>query len=106
MRAQAHASPAERRVHVRKSYEGMLYLQYAGATTWFAVHAQDVSAGGFAFFSEDDMRRGEAVSVAVADVPGVTVSATVRHVKASGYGFLVGVEFDEPMPGALAAVLL
>jgi hypothetical protein len=94
-----------RRAHSRSSYAGTLHLQCAGETTWFAVQAIDVSAGGFAFSSQVDMQRGERLVVAVPDLEAYTVSAVVRHVKAEHGVFIVGIEFDEPLPPQLERCL-
>jgi hypothetical protein len=94
----APAAPANRRVHERTAYQGVLLLQGKGETTWFPVHGQDVSVGGFAFFSDYAMRRGEQVNVTIEELGALSVAATVRHVKPQHGGFIVGVEFDELLP--------
>ncbi len=96
---------ADRRVHPRSEYRGTLHLQCRGETTWFGVHGIDVSAGGFAFVSDYEMRRGEQLAVAVEEVPGQLIWASVRWVKPAASGFLVGIEFDEPLPPAIERVL-
>ena len=98
--------PSERRVHTRTPYKGVLHLQCAGDTTWFAVYGIDVSAGGFAFVSDYPMQRGERMNVAVPELDSYPVSAVVRHVKnAPGGGFFVGIEFDEALPPQLERCL-
>ncbi len=92
---------SNRRVFTRTSYEGILQLQCSGGT-WFDVYGQDVSQGGFAFYSDYEMTRGEALYVSIPELPALPVPATVRHVKKLDTGFLVGVEFDEPLPLELA----
>ncbi|MCU1281551.1 MAG: hypothetical protein JWM53_5097 [bacterium] len=92
------ASRSDRRIHQRSDYAGVLHLQCAGDSTWFAVHGVDVSAGGFAFVSDVEMRRGEQLSVTVPEFESFVVAAVVRHVKPAFGGFLVGIEFDEPLP--------
>jgi hypothetical protein len=103
MRAQ---TGLDRRIHTRTEYAGSLHLQCAGESTWFAVHGLDVSAGGFAFISDVEMRRGEQLSVAVPELEAYTVSAVVRHVKPAHRGFFVGIEFDEPLPPELEHCLV
>jgi len=95
----------DRRVHTRTPYNGTLHLQCAGDATWFAVQAIDVSAGGFAFVSAIEMQRGERLAVAVPDLEAYTVQAVVRHVKPEHGAFLVGIEFDEPLPAQLERCL-
>ena len=99
------ASLADRRSHPRNDYAGVLHLQCAGDATWFAVQGVDVSAGGFAFASDIEMRRGERLSVAVPELESFVVAAVVRHVKPAFGGFLVGIEFDEPLPPPLERCL-
>ena len=99
------SKPSDRRIHSRAPYSGALQLQCAGDTTWFTVQAIDVSAGGFAFASQFDMRRGERLAVAVPDLEAYTVSAVVRHVKPASGGFVVGIEFDDPLPPQLERCL-
>jgi hypothetical protein len=103
----ASSSASDRRIHKRSDYAGVLHLQCAGESTWFAVHGVDVSAGGFAFASDYEMRRGERLSVSVAEFETITISAVVRHVKPAPAlgGFLVGIEFDEPLPPQLERCL-
>ena len=98
-------SPRERRVHERSDYAGVLHLQCIGDSTLFAVHGIDVSAGGFAFACDYEMKRGERLSVAVPEIEAVTIPAVVRHVKPLHGGFLVGIEFDEPLPQELERCL-
>jgi PilZ domain len=98
-------SPEERRVHPRSEYRGVLHLQCLGETTWFGVHGIDVSAGGFAFMSDYEMKRGEQVAVAVEEVPGQVIWATVRWARPQPGGFLVGIEFDESLPPEVERVL-
>lgn len=98
--------PEERRTHARSEYRGVLHLQSAGESTWFAVYGIDVSAGGFAFVSDWEMRRGERLAVVVPEFDAVTVAAVVRHVKRDeGGGWLVGIEFDEALPPQLERCL-
>ena len=99
------ASVHNRRIHERSEYAGVLHLQCAGDSTWFAVHGVDVSAGGFAFASDVEMKRGERLSVAVPEFEAITIGAVVRHVKPAFGGFLVGIEFDEPLPPQLERCL-
>jgi hypothetical protein len=110
MRSAAQATrasePSERRVHERSAYQGVLLLQGQGETTWFPVHGQDVSVGGFAFFSDYEMRRGEQVNVTIEELGSLSVAATVRHVKPEGVGYVVGVQFDELLPPEFVALLL
>lgn len=94
-------SSRDRRVHTRSPYHGMLQLQCAGDSTWVAVQALDVSAGGFAFMSDVEMRRGERLVVAVPDLDAYTVQAVVRHVQPQHRAYFVGIEFDEPLPPQL-----
>lgn len=92
---------AERRVHARSDYGSTLQLQCAGDATWFAVYARDVSAGGFSFFSDVPLERGERIAVATPEVAVSTFAGTVRHVRrvpGAGESWLVGVELDEPLP--------
>jgi len=102
MRAQ---STHERRVHERTPYHGSLHLQFAGDSTWCVVQAIDVSAGGFAFLSDVDIRRGERLAVAVPDLEAYTVTAVVRHSKPAHGGWFVGIEFDETLPAQLERCL-
>ena len=98
--------PHERRHYTRNPYRGTLHLQCDGDGTWFAVYGIDVSSGGFAFVSDYGMKRGEQLSVAIPELEAYTVRAVVRHVKHSpGGGFLVGIEFDEPLPPQLERCL-
>jgi len=99
------SDPSDRRVHSRAPYSGTLHLQCAGDGTWFDVQALDVSAGGFSFASTSELRRGERITVAVPDLEAYTVSAVVRHCKPSRFGFIVGIEFDEPLPPQLERCL-
>ncbi|MCA1664662.1 MAG: PilZ domain-containing protein [Myxococcales bacterium] len=99
------ANPADRRAHARAPYTGTLQLQCAGEGTWFDVQALDVSAGGFSFASASELQRGERLTVAVPALEAYTVSAVVRHVKPSSIGFIVGIEFDEPLPPELERCL-
>lgn len=99
------ASLHNRRIHERSTYSGVLHLQCAGDSTWFPVHGVDVSAGGFAFASDYEMRRGERLSVCVPEFETITISAVVRHVKPAYGGFLVGIEFDEVLPAQLERCL-
>ena len=96
---------SDRRIHARTPYAGTLNLQCTGESTWFAVHGLDVSAGGFAFFSDCEMRRGERLSVVVPELEAYTVGAVIRHVKPAHGGFFVGIEFDEPLPAQLERCL-
>lgn len=100
-------APADRRVHPRNDYGGTLQVQLAsGGGTWFPVHGNDVSAGGFSFYSEVPLERGERLDVAVPEIDVVTFAATVRHVRAAAPGaWFVGVEFDEPLPESVARCL-
>ena len=84
-------------MHTRSDYGGTLQLQCAGEATWFAVYGRDVSAGGFSFFTDVPLTRGERITVATPELELVTFAATVRHVREVPEGFLVGVEFDEPL---------
>lgn len=95
----------DRRAHPRAPYSGTLHLQCAGDTTWFDVQALDVSAGGFSFMSAYEMRKGERLLVAVPDLEAYTVSAVVRHVKTAAGAYIVGIEFDEPLPAQLEQCL-
>ena len=96
---------SDRRAHTRAPYNGTLHLQCAGDSTWFAVQAIDVSAGGFAFVSEVEMKRGERLVVAVPNLEAYTVQAVVRHVKTEHGACFVGIEFDEPLPAQLERCL-
>ncbi|HXU73910.1 MAG TPA: PilZ domain-containing protein [Polyangia bacterium] len=100
------AQPHERRTHARSEYRSVLHLQSAGEATWFAVYGIDVSAGGFAFVSDYEMRRGERLAVAVPEFDTLTVAAVVRHVERNaGGGWFVGIEFDEALPPQLERCL-
>lgn len=94
-----------RRVHARLPYSGTLHLQFAGDGTWFDVQAQDVSAGGFGFVTQSELRRGERLAVAVPDLEAHIVNAIVRYSKAGRVGFVVGVELEEPLPPPLGRCL-
>ena len=94
-----------RRVHARAPYSGTLHLQCAGEGTWFDVQALDVSAGGFAFATASELRRGERLAVAVPDLEAYLVSAVVRHSKPGRVGFVVGIELEEPLPAQLERCL-
>lgn len=104
--AAASLSALNRRVHARSAYPGVLHLQSMSDAGWFPVYGQDISAGGFAFYSEISMARGERVNVSLAELPTITITATVRHVKAERFGFNVGIEFDEVLPAEIARLLL
>jgi hypothetical protein len=106
MTVRASLAAAERRVHQRNDYSGTLFVQCAGEQTWFAVHGRDVSAGGFSFFCEWEMRRGEIVTVSAPDIDHATFVAVVRHVKPGRHGFLVGVQFDDVLPEPIERCLL
>jgi hypothetical protein len=99
------SNPSDRRAHCRAPYSGTLLLQCAGEGTWFDVQALDVSAGGFSFATASELRRGERLAVAVPDLEAYTVSAVVRHAKPSRAGFVVGIEFDEPLSSQLERCL-
>jgi hypothetical protein len=103
---QAAVKPAERRIHERNTYNGVLLLQGQGESTWFPVQGQDVSVGGFAFFSDYQLQRGEQLQVAIAELGALSVAATVRHVKAQHAGYIVGVEFDELLPDEFVNLLI
>jgi hypothetical protein len=105
MQRAAALAPSERRIHERNDYSGTLQLQCAGETTWFAVHGRDVSAGGFCFYSDYEMRRGEQLSVWAAEVDHAIFPAEVRYVKPEGRGFIVGVQFDELLPESIERCL-
>jgi len=96
----------ERRQHQRREYVGALWLQCAGESTWFEVHGQDVSAGGFAFVSAYKMDVGEHIAVSLPELPAETLSATVRRAVRIDGGWLVGVEFDETLSFALERSLV
>jgi hypothetical protein len=98
MMVRASLAPSERRIHERSEFSGTLSLQCAGENTWFTVCGRDVSAGGFSFFSDWEMQRGEAVIVCAPDLDHATFPAVVRHVKREKHGWIVGVEFDDAMP--------
>jgi hypothetical protein len=69
------------------------------------VHGIDVSAGGFAFMSDYEMKRGEKLTVAVEEVPGQVIWASVRWVRPERGRFLVGIEFDDALPSDVERVL-
>lgn len=102
---------AERRVHTRNDYGGTLQLQCVGDATWFAVYGRDVSAGGFSFFTDVPLARGERINVSTPEIEMITFPATVRHIRpvpeseAGGESWLVGVEFDEPLPDPVVQCL-
>jgi hypothetical protein len=98
--------PHERRQHERREYTGTLWLQCAGEATWIEVCGQDVSAGGFAFVSASKLDVGESLAVAVPELPHETLAATVRRVLRADVGWLVGVEFAEALPYAVAQSLI
>jgi hypothetical protein len=104
MMARASVAAAERRVHERNDFSGTLLLQWARQNTWITVHGRDVSAGGFSFFSEWEMGRGDAVIVSVPDVAHA-FPAVVRHVKREKHGWVIGVEFDDSMPDPIERCL-
>ena len=105
MMIRAASPPDNRRAHARSDYAGVLHLQCAGDSTWFDVHGIDVSAGGFAFASDVELKRGERLFVSVPELETITSGATVRHITPAYGGFLVGVQFDEALPPALERVL-
>ena len=97
MYAQA-VQPHERRHHSRNAYHGVLQLQSLDSGTWFAVCGVDMSAAGFAFVSDFNLRRGERLNISVPELPSLTVAAVVRHVTARPGCYFVGIQFDEPLP--------
>ena len=105
MMQRAAIAPSERRAHERNDYAGTLQLQCTGETTWFAVHGRDVSAGGFCFYSDYEMHRGERLNVWAPEIDHAIFPAEVRYVKAEGRGFVVGVQFDDTLPESIERCL-
>ncbi|MDB4965406.1 MAG: hypothetical protein JWN44_1095 [Myxococcales bacterium] len=105
MMQRAALAPSERRIHERNDYGSTLQLQCAGETTWFAVHGRDVSAGGFSFYCDYEMRSGERLNVWAPEIDHTVFPAVVRHVKPMSPGFVVGVQFDELLPESIERCL-
>ena len=95
----------DRRQHERRPYGSALWLQCAGEATWFEVHGQDVSAGGFAFVSAVRMVVSETVLVSLAESQSEMLAATVRRAVRIAEGWMVGIEFDVPLSFAVERAL-
>ena len=81
----------ERRRHPRYPFESHLVVEAPAPHGQILVRGYDISAGGFSFKSEAELRVGDRIVLGPSDDDFV-VRATVRFVRPSSGGFVIGAE--------------
>jgi hypothetical protein len=98
-------STPNHRTQIRGKLEGPLRLSWADASLG-AVFVRgkciDACEQGMRILVTDPVPRLCTVSIAIERM-GYSGSATVRHVARAGRGYVVGLQFSQPIPAALLA---
>ncbi len=82
----------ERRKHARFPFERHLEVWAADRVEPLVVRAHDISAGGFSFWSNEQLVPGERLVLGLRDIDDFLVKALVRSVRPSAGGWLIGAE--------------
>jgi hypothetical protein len=82
----------ERRKHARFPFERHLEVWAADRADPLVVRAHDISAGGFSFWSEQQLVIGSQLVLGLRDIDDFLVKALVRSVRPVSGGWLIGAE--------------
>jgi hypothetical protein len=82
----------ERRRHVRYPFERHLEVRGPDPASWMVVRANDISQGGFSFFSDSPLLIGDHITLGLRADEEFLVEATVRNVRREGEFYVVGAE--------------
>jgi hypothetical protein len=94
----------ERRRHDRHAFYRLIEVRIHGDTSRTIARARDVSLSGVCFETEAPLPLGTQVRLMLPapGSTGVVVHATVRHVRRTETGYLIGAERVAPALSALA----
>ncbi len=80
----------ERRKHARFPFERHLEVWATDRVEPLLVRAHDISAGGFSFWSDEQLTIGEGLVLGLRDIDDFLVKAEVRSVRHIAGGWLIG----------------
>jgi hypothetical protein len=83
----------ERRRHARYPFERHLEVRAPAPYGRLVVRANDISAGGFSFITDAELRVGDLIVLGLRNDEDFLIEATIRNVRAAGKAsFVVGAE--------------
>jgi hypothetical protein len=85
----------ERRRYVRYPFERHLEVRAPEPLGRLVVRANDISQGGFSFFSDQALHIGDQIVLGLRNDDDFLVEATVRSVRESGDHYIVGAERNQ-----------
>lgn len=83
---------SERRRHARYPFERHLEVRAPAPYGRMVVRANDISAGGFSFITDAELRVGDLIVLGLRNDEDFLIEATVRNVRQTGASFVVGAE--------------
>jgi hypothetical protein len=85
-------APDERRKHARFPFDRDLEIWAGEDAEARMVRANDISAGGFSFVSDEALKVGQPIVLGLRDIGEFLVRATVRNVRRENGHYIVGAE--------------
>jgi hypothetical protein len=85
----------ERRRHARYPFERHLEVRAPAPLGRIIVRAHDISESGFSFASDVSLAVGDRILLGLRHDDDFLVEATVRNVRKSGDGYIIGAERTE-----------